>query len=522
MHVIIPMAGHSRRFQAAGFAGPKAMLPCGGKRMIEHVIDMFDTNNDHFHIILNEEQNRDNPDLITWLETLASRVSPLIITSHEIGPVYSAMQIEGIPRDAEVLISYCDFYVDWSYQRFLRQVHGYDGAIVSFRGFQPASFGNTYYAYMQVKGDLLVELREKQSFTDERTSEHASAGIYYFREWSLFQKYANNLLAQTKRDLSEAYASLVYNDMVADGLTIGIYEVRRFICLGTPEDYEQYLFWWQFFVGSQEKVNDTGRGVPRVALVPMAGRGSRFVKFGYRVVKPLILVNGVPMVMRATGALPPVDDWIFLLRADDLSRHPIENTLGMLKGGVKVIGVDQETSGQAATCLLSEDLIPDDAELIIASCDYELRFSAKAWLDTINDSDVDGVIWTYRFKGLPVKDPNAFAYCLVADDGITVRRVVEKQAISQNPHLDPLVVGTFWFRRAADFKKAAHNLIKKDIRVNGEHYVGTSINHLLENGYKFVIFDVQQWISFGDPFELQIMEFWQDHFTGNGRLSQLA
>ncbi len=513
MHVIITMAGHSRRFLAAGFQGPKALLQCGEKRMIEHAIDMFDTNNDHFHIILNENQNIDNPNLVTWLKTLASRVSPVIIPSHEIGPVYSVMQIEGIPEDAEVLIAYCDFYVDWSYQRFRRQVHGLDGAVVSFRGFQPASFGSTYYAYMRVNGNLMEELREKKTFTDDRTSEHASAGIYYFREWSLFKGYANRLLQQKTCHLQEAYVSLLYNDMVSDDLTVGVYEVSRFICLGTPEDYEQYLFWWQFFIGRQEKVNDTGRGKSRVALMPMAGRGSRFVKFGYRVAKPLILVNGVPMAIRAAVSLPPVDDWIFLPRADDLSRHPIEGALRDLPGGVKLIGVHNETSGQAATCLLAEDLIPNNAELIITSCDYEVRYSAQAWLNLINDNSIDGVIWTFRCRGMPVKDPNAFAYCLLNDDGRTVKKLVEKKAVSQTPHLDPLVVGTFWFRRAADFKKAAHNLINKDILVNGEHYVGTSINYLVENGYKFVIFDVEQWISFGDPFELQIMEFWQDHFT---------
>jgi dTDP-glucose pyrophosphorylase len=117
---------------------------------------------------------------------------------------------------------------------------------------------------------------------------------------------------------------------------------------------------------------------------------------------------------------------------------------------------------------------------------------------------------------LPVKNPSAFAYCVVAKDGLTVAKVVEKEVISDKPQFDPLVVGTFWFRRAGDFKRAARSLIDKDIRVNGEHYVGTSINQLIEQGAKFVIFDIDQWISYGDPFELQIMEFWQDHFRERG------
>ena len=89
----------------------------------------------------------------------------------------------------------------------------------------------------------------------------------------------------------------------------------------------------------------------------------------------------------------------------------------------------------------------------------------------------------------------------------------KKKTISDTPHLDPLVVGTFWFRRAKDFTDAAENLIENDITINDEHYVGTSINYLIEQGKKVVIFDIDQWISFGDPFELQVLEYWDEHFN---------
>ena len=113
---------------------------------------------------------------------------------------------------------------------------------------------------------------------------------------------------------------------------------------------------------------------------------------------------------------------------------------------------------------------------------------------------------------MALKNPEMFAYCKLKGDGFSVSEVVEKSTISNNPNLDPLVVGTFWFRRAKDFKLAAKNLIDNDIKINGEHYIGTSINYLLKNGKKFIIFDISQWISFGDPFELKILEYWQDVF----------
>ena len=58
MDVIIPMAGHSRRFKKAGYNLPKFLLDCGGKKMIEHVLDMFDES-DNFHFILNNDHGED-------------------------------------------------------------------------------------------------------------------------------------------------------------------------------------------------------------------------------------------------------------------------------------------------------------------------------------------------------------------------------------------------------------------------------------------------------------------------------
>ena len=45
----------------------------------------------------------------------------------------------------------------------------------------------------------------------------------------------------------------------------------------------------------------------RVNLIPMAGVGQRFIDFGYTTPKPLIDINGLPMVVRAAKSLPPAD-----------------------------------------------------------------------------------------------------------------------------------------------------------------------------------------------------------------------
>ena len=95
MHIIIPMAGHSRRFAKAGLKKPKSLLPVGPTTMIEQVVEMFSPDDD-YHFIINKEQASENPQIIEFLEGLAKKSSTVVIASHEEGPIRSVLQVPGI------------------------------------------------------------------------------------------------------------------------------------------------------------------------------------------------------------------------------------------------------------------------------------------------------------------------------------------------------------------------------------------------------------------------------------------
>lgn len=508
MKVIITMAGHSRRFQRAGYKGAKAFLKIGDKKMIEHVVDMFNQNDEFYFVINREQESFNNGEYVKFLEGISSRSHVVPIDSHEIGPCFSALQVPGIDDDDEVIVTYCDFSVEWNYERFLREARHFDASLPTFKGFHPASFGDTFYAYIKETNNHFEELREKASFTDNRHEEHASTGIYYFRKWQYFKKYAEEVVEDKTRELPEAYVSLTFNNMFRDGLSIGVFEVDNFICLGTPEDVEQYQFWYKYF---KHHFSDKKKSVyeNQLNLIPLAGRGSRFKQDGYKTFKPLIQIGKTPMIQLACNSFPKGDEWSFII-LKEFEHYPIERTLSENYQNINVRSLNHVTEGQAITCLTAKDDFKDQS-LFIASCDYQTVYDENEWNKIVEDQEIDVAIWTYRLGHGLTKNPNAFAYCLT-DNGRDVLKVVEKQTISDNPGRDPMVVGTFWYRRTSDFVSGVEKMVEKNIRVNNEFYVGTSINQLIEDGKKVVIFDITQWVSFGDPFELKVFEYWDDYF----------
>ncbi len=110
------------------------------------------------------------------------------------------------------------------------------------------------------------------------------------------------------------------------------------------------------------------------------------------------------------------------------------------------------------------------------------------------------------------KSPDAFAYCKVAGDGETITEIVEKATISDDPSNDHLLIGSFWFRRGQDFVENADHAIANDVTVNGEHYIGNSLNTMIKEGKKIKVFEIDQWVSLGDPFEVDLYYFWEDFF----------
>ena len=96
----------------------------------------------------------------------------------------------------------------------------------------------------------------------------------------------------------------------------------------------------------------------RVNIIPMAGEGIRFVNQGYKLPKPLILINGIPMVVRAAKCLPSADLWIFICKEDHVLNSKIEDILSQYFSSPKIISVDFLTKGQASTCLLAKKYLP--------------------------------------------------------------------------------------------------------------------------------------------------------------------
>ena len=509
MQIIVPMSGKGARFAAAGYRDLKPLIRVEGKPIVEHVVNMFPGEQD-FLFICATDALAETP-LRQELERICPTATIVSVAPHKLGPVHAVLQAAPhIRRDQPVVVNYCDFSVDWDYFDFRRRMSELNcaGCITAYRGFHPHSLGPNLYAYLREQNNYLLEIREKYCFTSDRMNEYASSGTYYFRSGDLLLHYFNKAIDRGLVTNGEFYASSPYNLLVEDHLDVYIYELRRMLQWGTPEDLEEYLAWADYFLHARKTAST--HSTAGTTLIPMAGAGERFAREGWTEPKPLVPVAGVPMIARALEVLPRSSRWVAVCQNKHL-QHPGLRPVLQNGRNLEIIPIDGLTQGQVCTCLLAREHINPEQPLLVAPCDAALITDEAEYAALLDDPGTDCVIWTFRNHPHANRNPRQYGWVRAAADG-TALEVLCKVAPDEPIKNAPGITGAFWFRKARYLWEAADALIVQDRRVNHEFYADSAIQVLIEQGRRARIFPVKHFICFGTPDDVRTFEYWEGHF----------
>jgi len=214
-------------------------------------------------------------------------------------------------------------------------------------------------------------------------------------------------------------------------------------------------------------------------VLPVAGRGSRFINAGFNVPKPMIPVHGMPMLQWVIANLRPRNPHRFIFLA---LREHLESGLAALMARIApssiVVPVDAVTEGAACTVLLAREHIDSFDPLMIANTDQYVDLAIDRYLDAFDASGLDGFIMTFT-----ADDPK-WSYARLGGDGRVIE-VVEKKVVSREA-----TVGIYNYRRGSDFVRAAEEMIAKNLRVNDEFYVAPAYNQMIERGAAVGVFNI--------------------------------
>jgi dTDP-glucose pyrophosphorylase len=144
---------------------------------------------------------------------------------------------EHINSDDPLMLANSDQWVDIDIDDYLASMERQraDALIMTMKADDPK------WSFVGLNGHRLVtRVVEKHVISNE-----ATVGIYNFRRGSDFVRAAEQMIAKNLRVNDEFYVAPVYNELIAEGARIAIYNVGRegagMYGLGIPSDLEQFL-----------------------------------------------------------------------------------------------------------------------------------------------------------------------------------------------------------------------------------------------------------------------------------------
>ncbi|MBK9039671.1 MAG: NTP transferase domain-containing protein [Bdellovibrionales bacterium] len=512
IHLVIPMSGEGARFQSAGYALPKPLVPINGVPMIEKVLESF-PHRWPTQFVLSKIHL--DTDLSIVLRKLRTNAAQTVIAPHKLGPSHAiALALDEIPEDAPVLVSYCDYGMVWDSSRFEAFVKDTDcdACVISYRGFHPHYLSQMKYAYSKLEMGQVVEVREKESFTDNRENEFASSGGYYFKNAKLLKEA---ILAQINLNLhlnGEYYTSLTVQALLEANanVKVNVFEIFGFFQWGTPEDIQNYEYWDRCFK-NYNKFRIQSTSVEQ-SLMPMAGKGSRFDGIS-SLPKPLIPIFGNPMFIRAQKSLPRAELEVFVCLAEFAESLKLHVSID-----ARLKTLSSTPSGQALSTELGAELLNPKKEVMVTACDHAIVMDPERWEEFSKQHDADAVIFTIRGYPGALRSPNSYTYVVPEksqEKYPVIKNVSVKAPISNSPKNDHLLVGTFWFRSAELLIKGINLAKNAKVDVNNELYLDSVFDLLIEAGHSVRIFELDGYIGWGDPQSLSEALYWQEMFCGS-------
>lgn len=233
-------------------------------------------------------------------------------------------------------------------------------------------------------------------------------------------------------------------------------------------------------------------------LIPMAGAGSRFAAAGYTFPKPLIDVNGKPMIQVVVDNLNVEAHFIFICQKEHYEKYNLQSVLNLIAPGCDIIQVSGLTEGAACTTLLAKDLINNNEPLLMANSDQFVEWNSNECLYAFTADTIDGGIVTFE------STHPKWSFAKLGEDGF-VDCVAEK-----NPISNLATVGIYYWRQGSDYVKYAEQMIEKNIRVNNEFYVCPVFNEAIADGKKIRTKNIDRMWGLGTPEDL-------DHYLENHR-----
>jgi NDP-sugar pyrophosphorylase family protein len=252
-------------------------------------------------------------------------------------------------------------------------------------------------------------------------------------------------------------------------------------------------------------------------VIPMSGFGERFRRAGYEVPKPLIEIDGKPIIAHVIDMFPGETDFLFICSGEHLDNpaYRMHDILRRYCPQGRIVSVAPHKLGPVHAVRQVEHLLDPARPVVVNYCDFTCYWDWEHFKSFVADNGCDGAIPAYRGFHPHTLGSTNYAYMLETDGW--VQGIQEKQPYTSNRMQEYASSGTYYFSSASIMSAVMQETVERGLHIGGEYYVSLAYVPLLESGRRVAVYPLQHFMQWGTPDDVAEYRRWSSAFRDLAR-----
>ncbi|MBR0749947.1 hypothetical protein JQ582_39160 [Bradyrhizobium japonicum] len=247
-------------------------------------------------------------------------------------------------------------------------------------------------------------------------------------------------------------------------------------------------------------------------IIPMSGFGERFRRAGYNLPKPLIEVEGKPIIAHVIDMYPGETDFLFICNQDHLDEpsYRMREVLEQHCPSGQIVGIPPHQEGPIGAVLKVRPLVKLDRPTVVNYCDFCCYWDYEDFKAFVSETGCAGAVPAYR--GFHPHSLGSTFYAYMQHDDLWMQDIQEKQPFTDNPSTEFASSGTYYFASGELCLDLFQEVHDRPLRVAGEFYASMAYKVMQERDLPIAIYDLQHFMQWGTPQDLEEYCGWSNAF----------
>jgi len=246
----------------------------------------------------------------------------------------------------------------------------------------------------------------------------------------------------------------------------------------------------------------------------MSGFGERFRRAGYAVPKPLVEIDGKPIIAHVIAMFPDETDFIFICNQDHLNNpdYTMQSILQRYCPTGKIVGIPPHKLGPVHAVQQITELLDPTEPVVVNYCDFTCYWDWQNFKNFVKATACAGAIPAY--KGFHPHSLGNTNYAYLREINGWVQSIQEKQPYTDNRMNEFASSGTYYFATAQIMNDAFCATMEQNLNVGGEYYVSLAYQPMLSNNQRVAVYPLQHFMQWGTPDDVAEYNYWSKIFRG--------